>query len=756
MSHETPRLCEISQKLGHEQPSTQVAPGVVQYIPIPVSEIQTTNDEGRTICKVIGCLEEDNPHTKGFCTEHHDLFFRASSTNQSDESADWICVCGENVSGKKKRCWNCSKWRSGKKNTSTNKRKRVKKTKDVVTNCTLGAVSVPESTGNHMTSDRNIAKDVSASKRKKKDATLDRLDSTSPSLEATNDLEPKNGKRKRNSEIGGEEYLVLDEDITKERTSLCCASRWGALLSATHQRKKCNFTSEKDNGIDPFDCSDLIVPSNTEIIEKEVAIAIQKWNDLDSRIVLEDDGVGLFDGVSASADDSVIIDGTMVGDGRRQRLMPPNFDYKCSSMSSDGDKDSGTANSDPEHQDHYRLKVISLIDPNQTLDYENELWHIFKSMPTAKDYEKRYGLFKDDKQNGESFYGLQHTFEVKQNLKTLMTKYTRMDAHSLGRLRIRDRHSPPSIVNAQQLNQNIDFPAHAQHLETSIRFEILRYSDDLTRGHRRDSTRLEVEFAGSSSTLLDIHRAIVECARGSDGISNVHTKTTNSMMPNGVFFIENKFYTHGISGEDAARAIMVWLDGNQSENTEKAHNMLDPDARRKHLHISASNSLTSMSKVYLEQLPFRLGIRYVHLMIDPVSPARYTGIYNESAVFVTDIQTHKLHERAAKLHTRAPTIYDKWAPLNPTTFCLACKTAVATVVTMNDEMTSTISNGTPMCSSCFRDLHYKSTSESIEDMLRDGPAHQSFRVLPVGSFNCYTVYEDMKNISGSDVFKRTY
>ena len=787
MSHEAPLRSESSQKRAHEQPSTQVASEppsrsqevVVQYIPVAVSEIQRMNDEGRTTCKVIGCLKIDHPGTNGFCTEHHSLFLGTSSTNKSVESADWVCVCGEKVSGKKKRCWNCSKWRVGskKKNDSTKKSRPAKKTREVKTK--------PLQTENHMSeesskieidssdwmcicgenvsakkkrcwncskwrggSSRNVASGVLVAKKNREEATLEIVHPNLPSVGATDDFEAKTGKRKHTSELKNAECLEVDTDITKVRTSSTCASRWDALLTVTHQRKRCNSTQMNETKSDPFDCSDLIVPPNTEIIEKEAAIAIQKWNDLDSRIVLEDDVSGFFDGVSASADDPLIIDGTMVGDGRRQRLMPPNFDYKCSSIQSDDVRASGIANSDPGHQNHYRLKVISLMDPNQTLDYENELWHVFKSMPTAIDCEKRYGILDDEKQSEGPSHGLQHTFEVKQHLKAFMNKHTRMDAHSLGRLRMRDRHSIPPIVTTQ-LNQNIRSSAHTRHLETTVRFEVLRYSDNLTRGPRRDSTRLEVEFSGSSSTLFDVHRALVECAHGADGVSN----PTNPIL-GGVFFIENNFYTHGISGEDAGRAIVEWLDGNQSEETtEEKQKIPEPVTRRKHLHISSSNSLIPMSSIYLEQLPFRLGIRYVHITIDQMSPSKHISLCNESALFVTDIQTHKVNKHATNLYSRAPIIHDKWMPLKSTTFCLACNTAVATIVTMNDELTSTVSSGTPMCTACFRDLHYQTTDGPMDE-LRKSHAHQSFRVLPIDSFNCSTVHEDMAKMSSGAVFKR--
>jgi hypothetical protein len=407
--------------------------------------------------------------------------------------------------------------------------------------------------------------------------------------------------------------------------------------------------------------------------------------------------------------------------------------------------------------------VISLLDPTQTLDYENELWHVFNSMPTVTDVERRYGILEDNEQDNDHSHGLQHTLQVKKELKALKS-HTRMDAHSLGRLRVRDRHSiPPSLTYHDRTSRQ---QGHTSFLDTTIRFEVLRYSDNLKRGSGRDCNRLEVELSGPNHTLLDLHRVIFECAYAAE--DQCDERGDGSVLA-GVFFIENQFYTYGVSGDAAGDAILHWLDGHQSTDDNATATGCNEEVmlatspqRRKHLCISSYNHRKSMSEIYLDDLPLRLGIRYVHIFFDrSCIHSNKIGLRNESTLFATDIQTHKCSASKGPSNdipnhssfiSHAPIIHDKWTTSKPTTLCSACNCSVATVVTMSDELTCTSSEGTPLCAVCFRDLHYQATNSDCE--LRPGSAHQSFKVLSIDSFKQLALKNDMMQIQENAIFKR--
>lgn len=694
--------------MNDNRPNGNGSSHVIQFVPIAVSATQPINQKGRTICRVVGCSRVDHSYTNGYCKQHYALLHPApvysvpkmnhsSGVGNRDYGADWTCVCGETVSAKKKRCWHCSKWRGGAKSKSTS---NVPTSKDPI-----GAVSVPVPKLPPIPG-------------------LPQMPGMYPPF--ISDVQAAVRKRKRLPEPLDTTSRIAD--IAKVRTAKECVECWNGLFKVRDQRKACNFTQYTNNTEDSFDCSDLVVPSAAEIIEQEAYKAIQRWEDLDTRIALDEEYGDLID--EASADDSLIVDGTMVGDGRKQRLMPPNFDYKCSSTPSDGMDASENANSHAEvpKQKHYRPKVISLMDPTQTLDYETELWHVFRSMPTVTDIERNYGILHEEPNN----HGLKHTLRVKNDVTSFLHKHTRIDAHSLGRLRVRDRHSIPYRLTDQSIdNERPSDP------KTTIRFEVLRYSENLKRGSSRDSNRLEVELSGSKHTLLDLHRVLVENASISE--CKIDANTANS-IPAGVFFIENQFYTHGLSGEHVVRDILKWFEGNVS-------NMPAGVSRRKHLCISSPNSCTSMSDICLNELPLRLGIRYVHILVDqPSLLHNKISLKNESAMFVTDIQMHK---GGPSIRSTAPIIHDKWTPCKSTPICSACNSAVATVVTLNDELASTLSDGTALCKTCYRSLHYHNTGN---DGSEADPSYQSFKALPLDDFNQLSLKNETDKIPDGAIF----
>ena len=605
---------------------------------------------------------------------------------------------------------------------------------------------------------------------------------------------------------------------------------------------------------DAFDCSDLIVPSTSVLVEQQVQKAIEKWKDLDSRIVQEGDGTfddagdadlpsdDDLDDAAASSQD-FMVDGTMNGDRRRQRLLPPNFDYRC--------------RNDPETNDvakvhcefmqppYYRPKVISLSDPTQTLDYERELWHVFQSMPTVESLEKIHGVenANDDDDRGRPpprFRGPRRTLRLKNDLKTLLVKYSRMDAHSLGRLRVRDRHSFPAspgfwahgFGNALVRDDFGRKDDADRSLQTTVRFEILRHSANLKRGSGPDANRLEVELHGSHHTLLDLHRILVECnsdcggnsfARvGAHGGKEVPENSDHEKEgPAGVFFIENAFYTHGEIGQNIGEAILHWLDGPPSTNENKGNGTANEDfpskkenaattsaipPRRQYLGLPpptnemevAVQKLFPMSAMKLEDLPLRLGVRYFHAFLPSDTPSDMNGkhiwsLSNESAVFVTGIFARDLPSmqnrknnpnnppmpretrNVRRRSTNSPfpiIIHDMWTSPQRPAICHACDFAVASVVSIHDELADASSlpsakpsgsgradsdagtafQGTPLCSGCYRELHYQSTNEGSRSVLELRSQHRPLQVFPVENFQRMTSAATLKEVSASAPF----
>ena len=724
----------------HKRPNT--ANVAVRFIPVAVSETQRTNHSGRTLCKVVGCMKVDFSYTNGFCKQHFALFSHGATVHRGLDSVaaePWTCDCGNIVLATKKRCGSCCKWRGGSKGP-------VKSGGGAVGDGVFPKPKKPR-----------VNKPI-----KLPDAlSLPKLPKRRKAGRSRNALETESNK-------GSDQSLSFEEDIAKVRTAKDCAQRWSMLLMARDQRKPLNITNHNNKETDPFDCSDLIVSPTAEIVEQEVSKAVQRWKDLNSRLVLEEEEASCNEDTSYLRDNPLIVDGTMAGDGRRQRLLPPNFDYKCERMPNDKSADTDTGDAGQQQQNYYRPKVISLIDPTQTLDYESELWQVFHSMPKASDLEKKYGLPENagTGNNKDGPHGCLHTLQVKKELKMLLSKHTRMDEHALGRLRVRDRHAIPMSLAATHLNKRVLHPNNIlaetdASIGTSIRFEVLRHSVNLKRGSGRDANRLEVELSGSHHTLLDLHRVLVECACTADGMSSAKVNDSGSDVPAGVFFIENNLYTYGLAGEEAGRAIIEWLDGKPYNDPAHTGGEMEvsvaPSYRRKHLCISSMNATMPMSEAYMENLPLRIGIRYVHMIIDHSSAQ--SG--NESAVFVTDIHSHAStfpngqgsHDQLISL---APIIHDTWTPLKPASFCSACNSAVASIVTINDKLTdlsSTITSasfagktssssaefqGVPLCVSCFRDLHYRAASNGKGVVLREGSAHQTHKAFAIDHYNSLT------------------
>ena len=599
--------------------------------------------------------------------------------------------------------------------------------------------------------------------------------------------------------------VVVNDDVTKLKTPKNCAQQWKDLFKMRDNRKSIfgsSSTIESNDNYDAqdvFDCSDLIVPPAHELVNQEVERGIERWKDLASRVILDEGGsVDVASVVKTEKGDAdvqlegaplqnheLLLDATIGGDKRKQRLMPFNFDYGCKRKPSDRP----ATDDDDDGGRRRRARVISLRDPTQTLDYEEELWHVFKSVKTADELERMHALGNPgdgakqggsiDDSSGVVAHGCNHTLAVKNNLKEWISQYSRIDAHSLGRLRIRERHPNSSVVPSRSSNGN-------GMMDTTIRFEILRHSQNLERGSGRDSNRMEVELYGSHHTLFDLHRMLVECSLSTDSnMTRCDASSNNNNIRPGVFFIENTFYTCGDAGDSAVETIKRWLDGKEyygppqisddTENVDELEKGLLPPveytdtSRREFLGLSLCNNTIPMSQMKLEDVPLRLGVRYFHMFVPPSTPLQLRpnnmwSLANESAVFVTGIYTHSNASGSNTRHgghrstdAKTPiTLLDMWGSAHRQQHtCFGCNHSFASVVTVNDPLTDAAPpsldsetntvhlQGVPMCSSCYQSLHYKpisghgkgakSGNHSLLE-LRSGSDHQPGLVFSVEEY----------------------
>ena len=575
---------------------------------------------------------------------------------------------------------------------------------------------------------------------------------------------PPAAKRKytRKPVINTKQYDYANDidSLAKARSAKVCANRWSSILMVRDNRKKAFTMNDDVDGL--FDCSDLIIPPTAELLEREAQTAIEAWKALDSRVIKTDfdDNDDYNSGDGGGKSDGGRADGSHKSVGGRpikERMLPPNFDYQCRNKPPNDEKEDNN-NIDMDDGNSKKLKrVISLLDPTQTLDYESELWKVFKSMPTVKEVEQQYALGSSDEgaTDGDldtTFppvpHGCQNTLTITNTLEKLRRKYTRIDAHSLGRLRVRDRHSSLYNYSGENFMSN-----NSSLLQTTLRFEILKPNvEDLRRGSGPDGNRFEVELHGSQHTLLDLHHTLVEHASiSSDG--------GGADIAAGVFLIENVLYTHGDIGKAAADSILEWIDEFNSKQNEKKDEVMQSNTAPDVAHdgiVQSKLKMVPMDEIKLEDLTLRLGVRYNHINLQ--SSATESNISWDqsciSALFITGIQSHPIpcsssaengeQNDGQPNNNRVPIIiHDIWTSSQQSQthyMCAACNYLPATVATVNDVMTDASltfpsadnSMGTPLCASCFRELHYQSDgSGNLLQLLPNRSQLQVFPVAPV-------------------------
>lgn len=396
---------------------------------------------------------------------------------------------------------------------------------------------------------------------------------------------------------------------------------------------------QKQKQEDPFDCSDLVVSTSQTLVDEAVNIAVKQWKDLEERKVKS---------APINEQQNVVKKrGQPEGGWNTNRLrLPEFFDYETRLFAPP--------------QDVTGEKVVSLEDPLIHLSLEHELWNIFQNVPTLQEIES------------SALQGAE--CRTIRALHTEMSrgilKQSRMDCHGLSRLRMSDCHELPVCKSGEEA--------------TTIRLEC--WKRQLKRGSSPDGNRLVLELLGKQ-TLQDVHDVIVALSH-----DDLWDDSQQHEMPSGLFFIEDTFYTTGTV--NYVTRITTWL------NDAKAG-----QARRAYLGLPVNDeplNVKTMSSIQLEQLEWRLGVRYFHVHHGDV----------ECSVFLTDIKRGVISPK-----TRFPLVHDVWSPSYSVAECEACRRRVGVLCTRAD---NALTNGGPraLCELCFKQLYPSGETPSPATVLK--------------------------------------
>ena len=524
---------------------------------------------------------------------------------------------------------------------------------------------------------------------------------------------------------------------------------------------------------DPFDCSDVAVAPPPDQVEGHVRKTIARWRDLDARRVIPEPAVAASSilatnrtGTSTSTRTSNNGSAAKKGGDRsrtknnnnnkrvrideeptvhemdpteagastnrprlRKRLVDKRVRLPANFNVMGGTTAIATGPPAPDIT-RRRDQVISLADPTKLLDYETELHRLFDTMPMEEEIE-------DDATVGSV---CTNTLALKAENEEGVRDYTRFDGHALGRMRLRDRHGLPSRVwsAAGQSGEGSDTSTIANNAAqqprscrgVAIRVECWRRM--AKRGSTPDCHRLELELWGEQ-TLEDLHRLLLELGRGASGVltladgSGSYDGRTKLLSSSGMFFIEDTFYICG--DEDYSAPIIDWLDGpdggkEDCRETAKVEegNKGDTDdedpiyeLRKNYLGLPIKPSkerrtAVPMSTVRLDSLPFRMGLRYLHVSDGD----------REVSLFFTDVRVVLSGEDTS----RYPLVHDVWTSSSSQPDCAGCEQRPAIIMTYQNELTN--GQPTPLCEQCFRMLHYDKDGK-----VRPGSGGQNMRVLPL-------------------------
>ena len=449
--------------------------------------------------------------------------------------------------------------------------------------------------------------------------------------------------------------------------------KWRALLESDHDFFQDDISIGLNKESDPFTCASLEIPPSHTLVDHLADQVVEEWRELDERKISSHKDKGeinnLYQFHKKVACDQSGMPRWFVNPNRVR--LPYNFDYT--------NQQSQPPSDDANGDDEYR--VLSLDDPTNTTSYHQELWKLFSRVQTAEQVEL----------NALNGARLPHMRQLREQLE--QGEASKKANYWMGQLRVNDRHDVPPLVSSSPMVSSIRFECWRkshQQLKPAPQIECVcpgEFRDQRFMVYTHffvscrcflSPNRMSIEFLGSQ-TLLDFHRAIVELS--SDTLWN-SSLSEDSEPSSGYFLMEDSFYISG--SVDYVKPLQRWLTSGTREQQRQvaAHLGLSP-------HTISSCNVIPMGHVRLEDLPLRLGVRYIHVHHGTV----------ECNVFVVD------RRWAKQSIVPYPILHDIWAlPCSASPQCEACRHRTAVWVTSS---TCTVTDGGPrfLCQACCRQLN---------------------------------------------------
>jgi len=563
-----------------------------------------------------------------------------------------------------------------------------------------------------------------------------------------------------------------------------------------HEEEEKNGAKNDD---DPFDCSDMAILPTKKLVDQVLEVKIKEWKELLSRIIAntpsstnppsheddENDNENENENVNLTENTK----NKEWGWNANRIKLPDYFDYTNErgppspppSVSTATDLKSNKTQSRKRRR---RWQVLDLEHPTNILDYETELWKLFDSIPTEQELENiqqqqqqqhpqpHPQITQTQTQTQDSMQitntvpsseYVPHLQKVIKEIENGNKAFSRLDGHSLGRMRKKDRHHWPRMIHSSSTTTS-----SCRTLQ-GVNIKIECWRRGLKRAAAVDPHRLEMEFDGHQ-TLYHVHCAIVAAAKDQlfeDGMRMQRTKRKDRMAGNnnidnngailgtgtgagtgagGMFFIEGQFYVIKGHDVDYVTPIINWLDRNEDVEEMDVDNTCDDDNNdhnnsnnknndndNSNNNQNNNNTSTKKRKKYKKRkpnaknaiernrrqvlnIPLHMATsQHIHSMeetrLDSLSVRfgmRYLHVFHgdcESALFFSDARARwTTNEFFSNVVPPKPLYHDVWTPSHPYDICRACERLPAVVVTYEDEMTD--GDPTNLCSECYRKLHF--------------------------------------------------
>lgn len=395
-----------------------------------------------------------------------------------------------------------------------------------------------------------------------------------------------------------------------------------------------------------------------------------------------------------------------------------------------------------------RKQVLNLNEPSGVLDYEEELGHLFNSVPSEYDIK----VATENKVESIAQF-IPNILTIKKEIEEGLKDFTRLDGHALSRIRRKDRHHLPRLM---KMNSTVSSKTNIRLSEISnqdklhkifglngVNIRLECWKKGLKRGTASDVHRMELEFFGDQ-TLYDIHRTIIYASRDDlflNGVKEMQYVKRNEgdVLPwrddenfaprsqvnvnsiedscSGMFLIEDTCY---ITGDvDYASPVLQWLEDESNDKNILSFRSRLPSkgiyiksktvfqknsynesnsriSRREYLHIPLPSSKVPVKKMEdtrIDSIPLRLNVRYVHVCNGDI----------ECAIFFSDIRMRLCDEEFKK--EDYPLCHDIWISPHPLVMCEGCQRLPACLITTENNL---VDEGIAyLCVQCYQLLHYR-------------------------------------------------